>query len=193
MILTFDIDTLLISIFDNIVSNQEIRHFVPLWPYIFKVFHFWSSWLLTYLRGISFGTVWAIFLCNWLRLKISLSISRHFVLMLFFSNHFLLILPSMDRFFFFFFCDLGAKMIRNNVAFFQTELYGQPYTSVLEHPIKSLGKHSLLKSEFSPVWLPWQPNKISDHDLNCIIWCTDTLSFKNCRYHQSKTCFRSIN
>ena len=37
MVLTFDIDTLLISIFDNIVSNQEIRHFVPLWPYISKV------------------------------------------------------------------------------------------------------------------------------------------------------------
>ena len=36
MVLTFDIDTLLISIFDNIVSNQEIRHFVPLWPYIFQ-------------------------------------------------------------------------------------------------------------------------------------------------------------
>ena len=29
MVLTFDIDTLLISIFDNIVSNQEICHFVP--------------------------------------------------------------------------------------------------------------------------------------------------------------------
>ena len=47
MVLTFDIDTLLISIFDNIVSNQEIRHFVPLWPYISKVLLFWSSWLLT--------------------------------------------------------------------------------------------------------------------------------------------------
>ena len=86
MVLTFDIDMLLISIFDNIVSNQEIRHFVPLWPYISKVLHFWSSWLLTYLRGISLGTVWAIFLWNWLRLKISLSISRHFVLMLFFLS-----------------------------------------------------------------------------------------------------------
>ena len=51
MVFNFDIDTLLISIFDNIVSNQEIRHFVPLWPYISKVLHFWSSWLLTYLRG----------------------------------------------------------------------------------------------------------------------------------------------
>ena len=30
MVLTFNIDTLLISIFDNIVFNQEIRHFVPL-------------------------------------------------------------------------------------------------------------------------------------------------------------------
>ena len=53
MVLTYDIETLLISIFDNIVSNQEIHHFVPLWPYISKVLHFWSSWLLTYLRGIS--------------------------------------------------------------------------------------------------------------------------------------------
>ena len=80
MVLTFDIDTLLTSIFDNIVSNQEIRHFVPLWPYISKVLHFWSSWLLTYLKGISLGTVWAIFLCNWLRLKISLSISPPFAI-----------------------------------------------------------------------------------------------------------------
>ena len=39
MVLTFDIDTLLISIFDNIVSNHETRHFVPLWPYISKVPH----------------------------------------------------------------------------------------------------------------------------------------------------------
>ena len=40
MVLAFDIDTLLISIFDNIVSNQEICHFVLLWPYISKVLHF---------------------------------------------------------------------------------------------------------------------------------------------------------
>ena len=40
MVLTFDIDRLLISIFDNIVSNQEIRHFVPLLPYISKLLHF---------------------------------------------------------------------------------------------------------------------------------------------------------
>ena len=53
MVLTCDIDTLIISIFDNIVYNQEIRHFVPLWPYISKVIYFWSSWLLIYLRGIS--------------------------------------------------------------------------------------------------------------------------------------------
>ena len=187
MVLTFDIDTLLISIFDNIVSNQEIRHFVPLWPYISKVLHFWSSWLLTYLRGISLGTVWAIFLWNWLRLEISLSISCHFVLMLFFKIIFSLFCHPWTVF-----CDLGVKMIRKNVAFFQTELYRQPYTRVfLNIPLRE--KYSLLKSEFSPVWLPWQPNKTSDHDLNCIIWCTDTLSFKNCRYYQSKTCFRSMN
>ena len=54
-------------------------------------------------------------------------------------------------------------MIRNNVAFFETELYGQPYTHVfLNIPLRE--KYSLLKSEFSPVWLPWQPNKTSDHD-----------------------------
>ena len=64
-------------------------------------------------------------------------------------------------------------MIRDNVAFFQTELYGQPYTRVfLNIPLKE--KYSLLKSEFFPLWLPWQPNKTSDHDLNCIIRCTDT-------------------
>ena len=50
MVLTFDIDTLLISIFDNIVSNQEIRHFLPLWPYIspkcfiFEVNDCWLIW-----------------------------------------------------------------------------------------------------------------------------------------------------
>ena len=38
MVLTFDIDTLLISIFDNIVSNQEIRHFVPCDPISPKCF-----------------------------------------------------------------------------------------------------------------------------------------------------------
>ena len=179
MVLTFDIDTLLISIFDNIVSNQEIRHFVPLWPYISKVLHFWSSWLLTYLRGISLGTVWAIFLCNWLRLKISLSISRHFVLMLFFSNHFLLILPSMDRFLW-----SWCKNDQKQCGFLPNRtLWATIHACVLEHPIKSLGKYSLLKMEFSPVWLPWEPNKISDHDLNCIIWCTETLSFINCRYY----------
>ena len=178
---------LLISIFDNIASNQEIRHFVPLWPYTSKELHFWSLWLLNYLMGISLGTVWAIFLWNWLRLKISLSISCQFVLMLFFKIIFSLFCHPWTVF-----CDLGVKMIRNNVAFFQTELYGQPYARVfLKIPLRE--KYSLLKSEFSPVWLPWQPNKTSDHDLNCIIWYTDTLSFKNCRYYQSKTCFRSMN
>ena len=51
MVLTFDIDMLLISIFDNIVSNQEIRHFVPLWPYISKVLHFWSSMTVDLFEG----------------------------------------------------------------------------------------------------------------------------------------------
>ena len=135
MVLTFDIDTLLISIFDNIVSNQEIPHFVPLWPYISKVLHFWSSWLLTYLRGISLGIVWAIFLWNWLRLKMSLSISRHFVLMLFFKIIFSLFCHPWTVF-----CDLGVKMIRNNVAFFQNRtlscLWATIHACVLEHPIK---------------------------------------------------------
>ena len=73
MVLTFDIDTLLISIFDNIFSNQEICHFVPLWPYISKKLYFWSSWLLTYLRVIS-----DMFRQKWLSLKIRLSVGRHF-------------------------------------------------------------------------------------------------------------------
>ena len=132
MVLTFDIDTLLISIFGNIVSNQEICHFVPLWPYISKVLHFWSSWLLTYLRGISLGTVWAIFLRNWLRLKISHSISRHFVLMLFFKNHFLLILSSMDRFLWSW-CQNDQKQC----GFLPNRtLWATIHACVLEHPIK---------------------------------------------------------
>ena len=131
MILSFDIDMLLISIFDNTVSNQEICHFVPLWPYISKVLHFWSSWLLTYLRGISLGTVWVIFIWNWLRLKISLSISHHFVLMLFF-NHFLLILPSMDRFLWSW-CQHDQKQC----GFLPNRtLWATIHTCVLEHPIK---------------------------------------------------------
>ena len=132
MVLTFDIDTLLISIFDNIVSNQEIHHFGSLWPYISKVLHFWSSWLLTYLR-ISLGTVWAIFLWNiWLRLKCSLSISCHFVLMLFFFYHFLLILPSMDRFLWSW-CQNDQKQC----GFLPNRtLWATIHACVLEHPIK---------------------------------------------------------
>ena len=145
MVLTFDIDTLLISIFNNIVSNQEIRHFVPLWPYISKVLHFWSSWLLTYLRGISLGTVWAIFLRNCLRLKISLSISRHFILMLFFFYHFLLILPSMDRFLWSWY-----QNDQKQCGFLPNRTLWATYTRVfLNIPLRE--KYSLLKSEFSPV------------------------------------------
>ena len=49
MVLTFDIDTLLISIFDNIVSNQEIRHLYhcdPISPkcFIFEVHDRWLIW-----------------------------------------------------------------------------------------------------------------------------------------------------
>ena len=45
------------------------------------------------------------------------------------------------------FYDLGVKMIRKNVAFFQTELYRQPYTRVfLNIPLRE--KYSLMKSEF---------------------------------------------
>ena len=116
----------LISIFDNFVSNQEICHFVPLWYHcISPVLHFLSSWLLTYFRGISLGIVWAIFLWNWLRLNISLSIRCHFVLMLFF-NHFLSILPSMT---------LVSKWSETSFLPNRT-LWATIHACVLEHLIK---------------------------------------------------------